>query len=461
MQQLQQLQLEQRTRDWHALIHQTPVAARKAVAQLARRHAAELAGLFYRAMLSNPASAAFLSHDQVKTRLSQSMSQWITSLFSATSGEELEQVITQQNMIGQIHARVEIPVSLVLHGGQLLKIRLVDLIEEAGLDSPVRRAANAYATGLINLALEIMCLAFSQSHDRTSRAEEAYRLFSISHNIGVEKERQRASLLDWENQLMFELATGDFASHQTSLASSEFGLWFRHKASHAFQGAPETADILRLIDETDQLLPQLAAPGMIGSEQGASLLYQIRDRTRSIKYLLDSLFEQASELDAGRDVLTHLLNRKFLPVVMGKEVGYSRQSGQPFAVLALDVDYFKQINDTYGHGAGDQVLQQVASILSDNTRGGDYAFRLGGEEFLVILVDISADRAMIIAEKLRKTIEQEPFRVLDPEQVIHLTVSIGVAPHNGHPDYHQLLLRADQALYKAKSRGRNCCVLSE
>ena len=84
--------------------------------------------------------------------------------------------------------------------------------------------------------MEIICFAYSQSHDRNSRAEEAYRLFSVSQNIGVEKERQRAALLDWENQLMFDLAIGNLTGTLPQLAGSEFGLWFRHKASHAFPG---------------------------------------------------------------------------------------------------------------------------------------------------------------------------------------------------------------------------------
>lgn len=189
------------------------------------------------------------------------------------------------------------------------------------------------------------------------------------------------------------------------------------------------------------------------------LLRQLREQARSIKYLLDSLLDQARELEAGRDVLTRLLNRKFLPVVLGKEVLYSRQSGNSFGLLMIDVDHFKSINDTYGHDAGDLVLQHIAGILSSNIRGGDYTFRLGGEEFLVILVDITPEKAMQVAEKLRNIIANEAFH-LPPDKEIALTVSLGVAVYNGHPDYQTLLQRADKALYQAKNSGRNCCILS-
>ena len=276
-----------------------------------------------------------------------------------------------------------------------------------------------------------------------------------SHRLGP-KERQRAALLDWENQLMFDLAIGNLTGTLPQLAGSEFGLWFRHKASHAFQGSPESASILDYITQIDEELKVIAtlddAAGRLGK------LHQIREQTRSIKFLLDSLFEQANDLEAGRDVLTRLLNRKFLPVVMAKEVLYARQSNNTFGVLAIDVDHFKRINDTHGHDAGDQILQQVGALLASNTRGGDYAFRLGGEEFLLVLVDIDTNKALAAAEKLRERIAREHFR-LSSGEVLQVTVSIGMAVHDGHPDYERLLQQADQALYQAKHGGRNRCVL--
>ncbi|MOA23982.1 Diguanylate cyclase DosC [compost metagenome] len=153
-------------------------------------------------------------------------------------------------------------------------------------------------------------------------------------------------------------------------------------------------------------------------------------------------------------MLTRLLNRKFLPVVLRKEIHYSRERKANFAVLSLDVDHFKQVNDRYGHEAGDMVLKQLADILSNACRGGDYTFRLGGEEFLLLLVDIDAPRAQAFAERLRVLVEQELFRLPDGARA-HVTVSMGLAMHNGHPDYEYTLRQSDQALYAAKNAGRN------
>ena len=426
---MQQISNHQLVAEWLRLLDGYPAEAAAALQAVANEKSQELAEHFYSQMLAEPHSASFLSHEQVKTRLGKSMQKWIITVCSSTAHSDLDAVVDLQRKVGDIHARIEIPVSLVLRGSRLLKGRLRQLLEQRELEEPVRRKAARMGADLIDLAVEIICFAYSQSHDRNSRAEEAYRLFSVSQNIGVEKERQRAALLDWENQLMFDLAIGNLTGALPQLAGSEFGLWFRHKASHAFQGSPESASILDYITRIDDELKAIAT---LGDPAGRlAKLHQIREQTRSIK---------------------------FLPVVMAKEVLYARQSNNTFGVLAIDVDHFKRINDTHGHDAGDQILQQVGALLASNTRGGDYAFRLGGEEFLLVLVDINPNQALAAAEKLRERIAREHFR-LSSGDVLQVTVSIGMAVHDGHPDYERLLQQADQALYQAKHGGRNRCVL--
>ena len=138
----------------------------------------------------------------------------------------------------------------------------------------------------------------------------------------------------------------------------------------------------------------------------------------------------------------------------------ARTHGTPFSVLALDIDYFKRINDSFGHDAGDRVLQQLATVLVNSSRAGDYLFRLGGEEFLMLLVDTDLNGARRTAEKLRASVEREVFR-LPQERTLNVTLSVGVACFNGHPDYQQLMRRADEALYAAKHGGRNQVVVAE
>ena len=450
---------EQHAAEWRHLLHSYSAPVRQQVRALAATHCHLLASHFYAQMMQDKVASTYLSHEQVHTRLHASMKTWMTGVFALEPDDDLMPMVAQQNKIGEIHARIDVPVNLVLRGARSLKEKMHALLQgDASLDGAQRAAAGQLVTQVIDLTMEIMSQAYSTSRDRNSRAKEAYRLFAVAQNVSTERERRRAALLDWENQLMFDHAVGLQPGQLPRLGMSEFGLWFRHKGAHAFQGTSETETILHTMQRIDEvLLPAFDQPGSEG--QRIPQLRELREHSKHIAFHLDALFEQNSELEAGRDVLTRLLNRKFLPVVLGKSVDHARSNGASFAVLAIDIDHFKQINDGHGHEAGDMVLQQMASLLTHHTRGGDYLFRLGGEEFLLLLVDTPLAGARRAAEKLCAQVAAEAFH-LPRDQTAQVTVSIGVAAFNGHPDYQTLLRRADAALYQAKHAGRNGVVVA-
>jgi diguanylate cyclase (GGDEF)-like protein len=136
---------------------------------------------------------------------------------------------------------------------------------------------------------------------------------------------------------------------------------------------------------------------------------------------------------------------------MGGVLELLEKTGQAYSVLALDIDHFKKVNDTFGHDAGDVALKTVADILKQNSRTGDLACRSGGEEFALILPDTPLDTARTIAERIREHIEQT-----DVPQVGWLTMSIGAACRDADtPTPESVLKRADERLYLAKQSGRN------
>ncbi|MDO8958909.1 MAG: diguanylate cyclase [Rhodocyclaceae bacterium] len=173
------------------------------------------------------------------------------------------------------------------------------------------------------------------------------------------------------------------------------------------------------------------------------------------KRLMDSLRENAL-----RDAMTGLYNRRFLEEYVETLMsGIERKKGV-FSILMLDFDYFKQVNDTYGHEAGDKVLKSLAEILAKNVRGSDLVVRYGGEEFLVILLDTDAERAVQVAEKIRG--EVASTKVTLPTAVLQKTISIGVAQYPADADtFWQVVKFADVALYGAKNAGRNRVVRFE
>jgi len=122
--------------------------------------------------------------------------------------------------------------------------------------------------------------------------------------------------------------------------------------------------------------------------------------------------------------------------------------------LMVDVDYFKRVNDTHGHGAGDEVLKQVAEVLRNSVREADIPVRYGGEEFILFLVGASSVGVAEYAERIRSAIERHPC-ALGPGLSLSVTVSIGVAERRQHEPLDGLIRRADEALYRAKQGGRN------
>ena len=171
----------------------------------------------------------------------------------------------------------------------------------------------------------------------------------------------------------------------------------------------------------------------------------LQSNIRQLSSLSQQLIQAESE--ARNDPLTGLSNRRRLAEFL-KELGKAR-----FCFVVVDIDHFKNINDTYGHDVGDEVLQQVGGMLDDCTRKTDLAARVGGEEFCVVFPETDQATSLKLAESLRQSIAMMPFRTSGG--VIELTVSIGIAEHIPGKEHSLTFKAADEALYHAKSNGRN------
>ena len=156
------------------------------------------------------------------------------------------------------------------------------------------------------------------------------------------------------------------------------------------------------------------------------------------------------------DPLTGLYNRRYATEHLDKINSRSQETGKPFALMLLDIDNFKRVNDAHGHPTGDRVLKEFAQRIQDNMRGVDLVSRLGGEEFLVAMPDTTQDEARIAGERLRRVIEQDFFELQSANKHLSITVSIGVTVGSAEPaEVDVLLQEADQALYASKAEGRN------
>ncbi|SLN43906.1 PleD family two-component system response regulator [Oceanibacterium hippocampi] len=219
--------------------------------------------------------------------------------------------------------------------------------------------------------------------------------------------------------------------------------------------------ILTLVDEGD------SARLIKGLELGVSdyLMrplerHELTARTRTQirrKHYQDRLRSnyQRSMAMAVTDSLTGLFNRRYLNNHLENLLSHREDEGKPLSMLILDIDHFKRINDTHGHGVGDEVLKQFAQRMGLNLRGVDLAARIGGEEFVVVMPSTDLALAEGIAERLRRAVGDEPFKVNGTDQPLEVTCSIGVITARSGESPKEALARADAALYEAKHRGRN------
>ena len=153
------------------------------------------------------------------------------------------------------------------------------------------------------------------------------------------------------------------------------------------------------------------------------------------------------------DPLTKLLNRSSLEPSLQREIQLSKRHGSPLSLIMLDIDNFKKINDNYGHLAGDNILIKIAFIISNTIRETDYAFRIGGEEFLILLNDTSIKDAEKLAERIRTKVEQS--YVTFENHKLSYTISLGISYLQPENDQQSLIKKADKAMYKAKTSGKN------
>jgi diguanylate cyclase len=157
---------------------------------------------------------------------------------------------------------------------------------------------------------------------------------------------------------------------------------------------------------------------------------------------------------AAYDYLTGLKNVRQFNRLLNEALIKTQQTKKQLALLYIDIDHFKKINDTFGHPAGDEVLKKLGRILTQNLNGGDHAFRNGGEEFSILMNNTDEKQASELAEVLREKVEQTPFYLPNGTDQ-YITISIGVVVSSGNKRLEEMTHEADKALYQAKNSGRN------
>jgi len=445
-----------------ALYSETNQAILKCLSDVVAPHAGSIAKNFYQVMLENESSLTFLSHELVESRLSITMAAWIENLFVPhTSSLAIEELIVTQVQVGHVHARIDLPMSLVNFGMRTLKISMSGYIQKAGLGVDNESKCLVLMNALVDSMSALINDSYVTDIVVNEKNAQAFRMHVSSQSLAFDFERLRTSLLDWTRRILSKLHENDIdAATVPTIRHSDFGLWLTHKGAIILTGRPELKLLMDFVSEANTIVEQILSLEQHNheNEQFNQLIDELNEHVTKVIWVLGNTAQEMLDIDSGRDSLTHLFNRRYLSTVLHHETDCSIKTGMRYGILYLDIDHFKHINDLYGHDNGDAILQQFATQLSQCVRTGDFAFRYGGEEFLIVLADITAEQLPIIAEKVRHLIESVEFTLSD-EQQISLTASIGAAVHDGHPDYQRTISNADTALYQAKDKGRNCVVI--
>jgi two-component system cell cycle response regulator len=325
-------------------------------------------------------------------------------------------------------------------------------------DELLMRAATGQRIGLQNLPLveasevEHGCRILLID-DRASSRERVRAIIEPAHEVIEESNPQEA---------LFRAAEGAFDLMVVSLSLRNFDslrLCSQLRSVDRTRNLPilalaEPDDNARLIRALDLGVNDYIVRPIDKNELLARLRTQLK-RKRFADRLKANL-EQSIEF-AVTDPLTGLHNRRYLEGHIGTMVERAANRGKPLAVLLLDIDHFKDVNDTFGHDVGDEVIKEFCERVLANIRGVDLACRFGGEEFVVVMPDADMSVAGVVAERLRERVAGDPFRVMrDDKQPLQMTVSVGVASLESPTDTpEEIMRRADDALYRAKRQGRN------
>ena len=331
-------------------------------------------------------------------------------------------------------------------------VRLKMLSDELGM-----RAATGQGFGIDNPAEFLKAINGNNGRvllvdDRESSFYRIQKALSERHSIDIESDPQDA---------LFKAAEGEYDLVMVSLALRDFDalrLCSQLRSLERTRMIPiliivEPEETARLVRGLELGINDYLMRPLDKNEMLARVSTQIKKK-RYTAHLRENV-QQRMEM-AVTDPLTGLHNRRYLESHLTSLVDQSTSRGKPLTVLIVDMDYFKAVNDTYGHDAGDDVLREFASRIRDNIRGIDLACRFGGEEFVVVMPETDAALAYMVAERLRQRVAGEPFEINGGTKAIDVTISIGLASICRPDDTPATLLkRADEALYAAKRDGRN------
>jgi diguanylate cyclase len=419
----------------------TPQAARELLTRIVTQNSDQLASHFYDVMIVYPQGDVFLANDKVHERLHSAMKGWLLELFSATirSGAHIRR---HQMEVGAVHARVKVPVSLVMRGFREIKSSIMTLLLTSdGSSETLPRSINLM-TRLLDVALAMMTTAYVRYAERATRSDEALRLFSIGLDLAAERERQRASILQWTQQVFYEALLPGRDRLIQALGRSEFGLWFTHRAEILFGTLEEYNTASELIERCDDLIDNMNYD--IQADR-LEIVRAIKTEADRLGVLLLLMFDHAIGRNSAHDPLTKLLNRQYLTSAVSREIGLTQHGKPAFCLVTFHFDRMDPRRPRIDQHSWDEIFRRSAQIVLSMSRSSDSAFKLNDDTILVVRVECNAEEARLFSDEVALRINSSHFSAND--QTVHdLTLECRIVEYDGHPDPRYVIRKAELQL---------------
>ncbi|MBN2606333.1 MAG: GGDEF domain-containing protein [Thiotrichales bacterium] len=410
----------------------------------------EATDFFYQNLMENPEAAKFLSTELVQSRLKNDLKAWLKQLLSPKVDlGEIGRVVETQYHVGEVHARINIPMSLVSTSMFFIKHKFIAAIYGSdNFSSDDKLLLIMLLDTLMVNSLNLINEAYLHNLVQHKRAAIDYQYHTSPKDTALEIVQIKSKLYNWLADYLGYITSATPGIEFPVTEANECGLWITHKL-------PFIAKKMESVDQIQQLQQNLR---QVIKERGVGDLpvhgNKVRNLVKEITFLLTNISEQILKESEQQDGLTGLISRRYLAPIIQSETQTAMTAKTSYSVVMFDIDDFKKINDEYGHLTGDKVILEVGKAAREEIQLSDYAFRYGGEEFLLLLPECGLSKGVSTAEKIREKISKTPIDVGE-KAPLFVTCSFGVSEFSNHPDYMTVIKEADEKLYESKREGKN------
>ena len=424
-----------------------PQKVRSAISATSDRLFEELGDEFWSGLTDSPRIQHNFRGSEALAHCRSCLTQLMVGLLPR-EGIDPDAFIARQMRSGAAEANRQIPLPVVVNATISAKHVFSKHVLDQNFSKDYYSHAFIYISAVIDISAAAVVAGYASEMQRSARADEALREISVGHDLRAEREKQKAALAEWAQDVFFETALVRATGSAPLLSRSEFGLWFSHRAHLLFGHKLEYASTAALIERADQLVNQLNGSKVDLLRQ--ECLKDIKQISDQINNLMVAQFSRFLDMGGTRDPLSRLLNRRFLKAAIQREMTAYRRTGKTFSLVMFEIPGFAELRARLGEDGADAMVQQTAAFLLNAVRSSDVVISMGRETFLVIRVEAELPEARAFAQRIVASYRAAHFSI-EGQTVQESTLTFGVASYDGVSDSRRLVDLVAAALHGGES----------